>query len=340
MTIAALIGGIAIVAWTTLASRGTENPQEPEAIAATPVTTVVARGRFEPIGGLIRVATDAGISIPYVSRLLIKEGDLVQRGQITAELSTFRVNVASKLIAEHELERAQQRLAQLKAGLKPSEIRAQDAIIERDEAEWQYALSEERRATELIRGGNISHSAMEARSLSALRAKATAAHSREMREAMLDIRASDVQLAETDIAIALARLAKAEADVSAALVLAPCDGRVLEILARAGERPERELYVIADTSRMRAIAEIDEAQIDLIRVGQRAIVTPRGGQPLTAAVGRVGHLVKNEQRRTTDDGTGRDSRVVEVVLAFDSHQDVPEDVYREAVVAISIAAGA
>jgi multidrug resistance efflux pump len=115
---------------------------------------------------------------------------------------------------------------------------------------------------------------------------------------------------------------------------------VLEILARPGERPERELYVIADTSRMRAIAEIEEAQIDLIRVGQRATVTPRGGQPLTAAVERVGHLVKNEQRRTTDDGTGRDSRVVEVVLVFDSRQDVPEDVYREAVVAISIGAGA
>jgi multidrug resistance efflux pump len=156
---------------------------------------------------------------------------------------------------------------------------------------------------------------------------------------MREIKPSDAQLAENDIAIAEARLAKAEADVEAALVRAPCDGRVLEIKARAGERPERELYVIADTSRMHVIAEIDEAQIDLVRIGQRAIVTPRGGQPLRAVIGRVGQLVKNEQRRIAEDQVGRDSRVVEVTVLLDPHQNVPEIIYREAVVAIDTAAG-
>jgi HlyD family secretion protein len=339
MAIAALAGGIALVGWSSLASRGSENPLTPEQAATVPATVVIARGRFEPAGGLVRAAAEAGAIMPYVSRLLIREDDIVLRGQITAELSTYPASRANRLIAQHELERARQRLAQLKAGPKPSEIRAQEALIRRDEAEQQFANSEERRAAELMRGDNISRSTMELRALATQRATATATFSRETLEVMREIKPSDVELAENDIGIAEARLAKAEADVEAALVRAPCDGRVLEIKARSGERPERELYVLADTSRMHVIAEIDEAQIDLVRIGQRAIVTPRGGQPLRAVIGRVGQLVKNEQRRIVEDQVGRDSRVVAVTVLIDPHQDIPEIVYREAVVAIDTAAG-
>lgn len=119
---------------------------------------------------------------------------------------------------------------------------------------------------------------------------------------------------------AAARLGQARAELERSHVRAPIPGVVLEVFARDGERVgEPGILELADTSVMLAVAEVPEAEIASVRVGQRArAISPTlpGGE-LTGRVARVGGKVRQQEVVSADPVASLDARVVEVEVELD-----------------------
>jgi HlyD family secretion protein len=119
--------------------------------------------------------------------------------------------------------------------------------------------------------------------------------------------------------VALASLARAEAELELSRIRAPIAGQVLEIHARGGERIESDgLLELGDTSVMYAIAEVYETEIGGVRVGQRAQVrSPALPGVLAGKVERVKLKIGKKDVLETDPVSDADARVVEVEILLD-----------------------
>jgi RND family efflux transporter MFP subunit len=119
---------------------------------------------------------------------------------------------------------------------------------------------------------------------------------------------------------AAARLTQARAELERSHVRAPISGVVLEVFARDGERVGAEgILELADTATMLAVAEVSEAEIAGIRVGQSARVTsptlPGGG--IGGRVSRIAAKVRQQEVVSADPVANLDARVVEVEVEVD-----------------------
>jgi len=109
----------------------------PVPIVNPPVKKAVsALGRLEPEGEIIKVSAGSSMmGTPLLAKLLVKQGDKVQPGQVIAVLDSRDRLVAALEEAKKQVEVAEAELAKVKAGAKEGEIGAQKAEIARLEAQ-------------------------------------------------------------------------------------------------------------------------------------------------------------------------------------------------------------
>lgn len=96
---------------------------------------VTALGRIEPEGEAIALSPPPNMGGSRIGKLLVKEGEQVEQGQVIALLDNYAVQQAALEVAQQEVEVARVDLAIVKAGAKIGDIEAQQAIIQRLEAE-------------------------------------------------------------------------------------------------------------------------------------------------------------------------------------------------------------
>jgi len=133
--------------------------------------------------------------------------------------------------------------------------------------------------------------------------------------------------------------ARADAEVSAAeghvqtfqeqikkcLILAPIDGTVLRVYARPGESfsrvTPRPLFSVADTSRRRIKAEIDERDVDKVSVGQKVVVQADAldGKRLNGSVVRISAMMGRKTISTGDPSDKSDRDILEAVIGLDDN---------------------
>jgi multidrug efflux pump subunit AcrA (membrane-fusion protein) len=130
---------------------------------------------------------------------------------------------------------------------------------------------------------------------------------------------SEFEAAQLRRDVARAGLERAQADLELSTVRAPIDGQVLEIHARGGERVGSEgIAELGETTAMYAVAEIYEADIGRVQVGQQARVTsPALPRALLGRVERIGLKVGKKDVLSTDPVADADARVVEVEIRLD-----------------------
>lgn len=191
------------------------------------------------------------------------------------------VVVRELLVDEGERVRAGQTIALLEGEV------TRRAEVARARADLANAKSEMRRSNELARGDVISES---------------------RREAMA------MRLAVTE-----ANLHAAESELARTRVLAPIDGQVIDVYARAGVRVGPEgIVALGRTEHMYAIAEVYETDVARVRLGQRAVVTsPAFAEPLHGTVDRIGMSIGKLDAIGTDPAARTDARVVEVEVRLD-----------------------
>ncbi len=230
--------GFGIVAMGTatfyaLSRSGVGHPSAPIASPAPTIQSVTALGRLEPQEEVISLAASSQSS--RVERLLVKQGDRVQAGQVIVVLDSYDRLQAALGKAQEQVRVAQAQLAKVKAGAKTGDIDAQAATVNRIEAELKNAEVEYQRYQALYREGAISASQLDSKRLVVDTTRAQLQQSNKTLQSVAEVRPVDVQAAQADVDNAIAAAKQAQADLDLASIRAPRAGQILKIHTYPGE---------------------------------------------------------------------------------------------------------
>ena len=128
------LGAIGLSQWNRATAEQQAQGATPGPVVRSGVT---ALGRLEPESEVVRLAAPLALDGDRVSELRVREGDQVRAGQVVALLASETVLAAEYNEANRQLQVAEARLAQVRAGAKTGDINSQRAAVNRVQAEWQ-----------------------------------------------------------------------------------------------------------------------------------------------------------------------------------------------------------
>ena len=234
-------------------------------------------GRVEPESEVRRLVFRVN---GIVDRCPVEVGETVQEGDVLMALEGEE-QARAVALAEKEVELAKAERDKVLAGVNPFQIVAAEIHTELLNERLKHARIEYDRVLRMFTRSAASDSEKElartewAQHEAALRhAKAECQHLKNF------VTAEDRQLAESKVRMAEARLALMRQRLRDTVLIAPCDGTVLEILRRKGDgvfpTDDEPAVIFGDLSRLRIRAEIDERYARDVKKGQRAVVFGRG----------------------------------------------------------------
>jgi HlyD family secretion protein len=283
-------------------------------------------GRIQPEDGVIHVAGPYiwGDSHPArVESLKVREGDDVRRGQVLA-VFVGRTNLEASLAqAQAQTAKARLRVEQVKAGARKPDLAAQQAEVDRLEADEQHARTELQRYEALRTTDDVTVAELDAHRNAVKVSEFAVESARHRLESMQEVPDTDIHLAEADLTQTEANEKRARDDFDASTIYAPADGRILRINAREGEEVGQSgLLDMARTSTMFVVAEVYETDVSRVRVGQHATISGDllGTTTLTGVVTRIAHNVKDAAVMPGDTVTFSDKRIVETLIRLDENE--------------------
>lgn len=229
------------------------------------IQTVVASGHVETP---FRVEIGAQIT-GVVAEVLVREGQQVREGQPLIALQPQELR-AAVVQAEGALAQAQARLRQISDLNLPS---AREALAQA-QATFRTAQASYDRTAQLFANGNSTRVAYDEaqRGLDVARAQARAA---ELQVFTASPGGSDEVLARTQIDQARANLETARVRESYAQIVSPRDGLLISRSVERGMvvQPGRALLVLAPAGNTELVVQIDERNLGLIQIGQKALAS-------------------------------------------------------------------
>ncbi len=341
---------------------------EIESPAVSPVTksqpspvkvAVTALGRLQPQDKITYLSAPNSINGVRVEKLLVKEGDDVQKGQVLAYLENYSRSKMAIQQAFDKLLIARAKLAQVQAGAKSGDINAQKATItrlnsqlkgdiaaqtatiNRIRSEVENAQKESNRYQQLYKDGAVSASVADSKNLafktSQQQLKETEATLKRTQDTLADqvkegksrlnsikeVRTVDVELAKSEVKSADTAVQQAKADHDLTYITSPIDGKLLRIHARNGEVIATSGFAeIGNTSKMQVLAEVYQTDIQNVRVGQKAIITSTTFPgKLQGTVRQVGWQVDKQSIFSINPNADTDRRVIEVKISIDNPSD-------------------
>lgn len=292
----------------------------PPAAAPPPAPVGIgALGRIEPASRALRVGAPAGAEPARVETVLVAAGDRVRTGDLLARLADHPVREAAAAAAETQVRVAEAELARVRAGARPGELAAQAARIAALEAQLRLAEQTRERRLRLLTAQAGTPAQLDDAQAQVARLTAEIATARAVHGNLATVRAEDVAVAEAALARARADLRLRRAELALSTIVAPIDGVVLAVHARAGERQGADgIATVADLARMEVVAEVYETDAPRLRPGLPAQVRlPMSDETLSARVREIGWLVRRNDAIGTDPVARIDARVVEVRLAIE-----------------------
>jgi HlyD family secretion protein len=317
---------------------------------------VVALGRLEPQGQVVRVGGPTGERIQWLN---VKEGDRVAKGAVLGYLESYQERLVERDRAASQLVEAQQHLqaatdygtAQIQEAKtrvrqvdrpRTFEINAQKAAIRKLEAELNLANVDLQRNRSLYQQGAIAKQILDRQvsqvrqlqeavnSATAMLIKLETERTMNMQNAQAQLRSqqANLPLAQIQVAVASAQqnLTLAKARLDRAMIRAARSGRVLRIVTHEGEAIGNSgILDLGDTRQMYVVAEVNETDLRLVKVGQPATIASRNGafsQPLSGKVAEIGWQVFKNNVLDDDPAANADARVVEIKIRLDDSKSV------------------
>jgi HlyD family secretion protein len=301
--------------------------------------SVSCLGRVEPREGILRVsARSLSGQASIVGKLNVREGEWVKEGQELAILDSRPQLEATVRELETRVAVAQNRLAVVKTGARQGDVAAGNAEIARLQAILANQQTDLDRTELLFQKQAATITDRDQKRVAVTSTVQTIAAAKSKLESLQEIRQADVDLAEAEVRAATAGVARAAAELEAAVIRAPFDARVLKIQARPGETVgPKGILELGRTDRMYVIAEVLESDVSRVKVGQSATIT---GEALTApwhgTVEFIGYQVAKDDVAQTDPVSLTDSRVIEVKVRLDHALDAARLIHGLVTVVIGI----
>ena len=257
LIIAAIIAVLVVGGGAYVAMKGKQpKAQEVETTVAklAPIVQKVnGTGKIQP-NTEINISADVSAKI---TRLDVKEGDHVEKGQLLVELDR------QKYLASVQSQEANVRSAQAQAKL---------ARDNRDQAERVY-----KRAKELVGRRLVSQSELDSA------------------QTAFQVESSRYQAAMDQVQQAIGFLKQAQDDLSKTTIYAPISGTVSDLNKERGEIAigsqfqEDVIMVIAQLGAMEALVNVDENDINAIQIGQPAEISVDAvlGEKITGIVSEI-----------------------------------------------------
>ncbi|WP_341527603.1 ABC exporter membrane fusion protein [Nostoc sp. UHCC 0302] len=328
--------------------------------AVTPVkVAVTALGRLQPEGEIRSLSAPSSNNGVRVDKLLVKEGDEVKAGQVLAYLEDYSRATAALQQSIDKLQIAKAKLAQVKSGAKSGDINAQkaavaslesqfkgdvatqEATVARIQAEVDNAQAENDRYQQLYKQGAIAASTADTKALqlktaqqqlteaqaSLKRTQNTYQQQQKEAQAKLnsisEVRGVDVEAAQADVTSAVTAIKQAKADQELTYIKSPINGKILKIHAKTGEVISTTGFAeIGKTSKMYAIAEVYQTDIQKVRIGQKAKITSTAFPgTIQGTVKEIAWQVDKQSIFSINPGADTDRRIVEVKVAIDKPAD-------------------
>lgn len=357
-SIVASLGFTAVGIHQVMQLQAAKQQAEEQSLNAKPAKReITALGRLEPEGEVLNVSGPNGPNGERIGQLLVREGQFVKTGQTLAYLESYEERLAERDLAANQLAEAQARLkaetsygrAQIQEARsrvamvttpKSAAILAQQATIERIQAELTNAQRDLRRFAQLQAEGAVSQQALDDRSL-AVKSKqqelsnAQSTLAQLQQEKVTDLDNANAQLSsaqaelarsqtQVQIASAASNLKLAQARLDRTIITAPQSGQILKIHAHSGESiGDKGILEMGNTRQMTVLAEVYETDIAKIKVGQPATITSSAfNGSIPGTVTQVGLRIGKNDVLNTDPAANTDARVVEVRIRLQDSQKV------------------
>jgi HlyD family secretion protein len=312
---------IAGAAWMWL---GNSPPPGRADTAVTRPSVLVAPGRVEPVHDPVQLAFEAQ---GRIAEIHVEEGDAIHAGQILARLDDrfAKARVAS---AAAGLAQARARHLLAKRGPRNEDIVAARAEADAADAAASYRGAEHARSERLGKAGAVATAVVDADESAArvATAQASAATAR-YRSLASGTRSEQIEESAAGIMLAQADLDAAKVALDQTILTAPTDGVVLRRTAEIGAlvtlMAPAPVLAVADLSKLEIRAEVDEADIAAISIGQTAYATADayGSRKFPVKITRITQELGRKTARDDDPRARIDTRVLEVIAVF----DVPSD---------------
>jgi HlyD family secretion protein len=306
---------------TSLAVFGARSQaQEPVRAAKTDLDDdehwlMAAPGRVEPVSGEVRIVAPV---VGVVGEVLVKANDTVFAGEplirLTDKEALARLAAAEVQVALRKRVRNDESATAKAAARRKAEDAVADA--ERAVSEARSSLDKAAVARRVDRSSDAD--------VEAARSALTRAQDRlNQQKAELRRIEADSPLptqAEGQLNIARSELLVIEAAVDKMTIRAPVAGTVLQMNAKAGELASpsatQPLLVLGDVSALRVRAEVDERDIEEIKVGQPVIVRPVAfrEREFAGTVSFIARLVEPGRNSARGPRNPADVGVVEVLV--------------------------
>lgn len=316
--IVAAVIGIVVVVWAVwpLAQRPSVGQTAPQ---ANPLKRfVAAEGKVETEEGR---QVDVGSElVGRIAKFYVKIGDEVKPGDPLAELDSkdYRAKLKG---AEYELEAAAARLAEVKSGSRPEEIKRAKASLDGAIAEAELARKTLIRHKDLYAKGFIPEHQLEEKVSAFKVAKARVRERREdLRLLEKGAKAETIELYEKNAEAAAAVVAFNRSMLEKSVIRSPISGKVIRKLMEEGETiiPEFPMLTVADVSAVRVNAEVDETDIGKIALGDEADITSDAfpGVVYKGVIEEINDYVGERKVKPNNTAKNMDMKVIQVKLAL------------------------
>lgn len=319
MLLALLIGAGALLTTQRLGLSGRQAvPAAPASELRPALIGVGALGRVEPTSRICRLGPPSSLAVTRVRKLFVQEGDQVRADQLLAEFADADLKDAAVAEGVARMAEARAALALVKAGGRPSEIAAQEALIDNLAAQQAITARDAARSATLVPSGAAARAVADRDHAAAERAAANLRQAVDQLITLEHPRPEDVSLAEARLQAAEANLATARANASLSRVYAPVAGEILKIYARPGDLVGPDgLLEIADLDHLEVVADVYQTDLPRVRIGAPAEVIVTGDpQRYGARIVQIGDLVTHGIQASTDPVAVVDGRTAEVRLTL------------------------
>ena len=232
-----------------------------------------APGRIEPRGGEVRI----GAQVPgRVTEVVARVGDVVQPGDLLVRIDDEEARTRM-IAADAEVSvRRRERDADSASGLAQERRVAEDALASAERSMHAARIDLDRAQSENRRGASSADDVSRARSALVVATEKLQQERDNLRRVSVKSGMPLPTRLESALTAARADLSLAEIAFERTRIRAPSAGTVLQTGVKAGEliapAPELAAVTMGNVSSLRVRAEVEERDVDKIRVGQRVVV--------------------------------------------------------------------